>query len=212
MMTESICTIYKITNKINNFIYVGSTIRTIEERFMEHFRPSEWENNPNSLFYADAEKYGKENFKIEAIDSCFERHRFIIEEYWWNKLYNEKYLMYDIKRGSSHSSNTKQRLSDFRNRDERMGIYKSEQFKEKISEKTQGELNGMWNKKDEEAVNGRMVIAFEDKEHTKVFQEFVSVKTALNFLGIKGHLGLNKACRTNSKYHGYYWTKEWIDR
>lgn len=212
MIAEPICTIYKITNTINNFIYVGSTARTIEERFMEHFRPSKWEDNPNSLFYADAKKYGKENFKVEALDTCFERHRFIIEEYWWNKLHNEKYLMYDIKRGSSHSSNTKQRLSEFRNRNERTGIYKSEQFKEKISEKISGELNGMWDKKDEDAINGRMVIAFKDKEHTKVFKEFVSVKTALSFLGIKGHLGLNKACRNNTEYHGYYWTKEWIDR
>ena len=243
MITEPICTIYKITNKINNFIYVGSTTRTIEERFIEHFRPSKWEDNPNSLFYADVEKYGKENFKVEALDTCFERHRFIIEEYWWNKLHNEKYLMYDIKRGSSHSSNTKQRLSDFRNRNERTGIYKSEQFKEKISEKTSGVLNGMWDKKDEDAINGRMVhfalsggrkcvlerplcsanpavemchmhmvIAFKDKEHTEIFKEFVSVKTALSFLGIKGHLGLNKACRKNTEYHGYYWTKEWIDR
>lgn len=211
-MNESICTVYKITNQINNFIYVGSTTRTPEERAEEHFRPSMLKQNPNSLFYADIEKYGKENFKVEALDTCFERHRFIIEEYWWNKLYRENFLMYDIKRGSSHSPNTKQRLSDFRNRNERTGIYKSEQFKEKISEKTSGELNGMWDKKDEGAINGRMVIAFKDKEHTKIFKEFVSVKTALGFLGIKGHLGLNKACRNNTEYHGYYWTKEWIDR
>lgn len=211
-MNESICTVYKITNQINNFIYVGSTTRTPEERAEEHFRPSMLEQNPNSLFYADIEKYGKENFKVEALDTCFERHRFIIEEYWRNKLYRENFLMYDIKRGSSHSPNTKQRLSDFRNRNERTGIYKSEQFKEKISEKTSGELNGMWDKKDEGAINGRMVIAFKDKEHTKIFKEFVSVKTALSFLGIKGHLGLNKACRNNTEYHGYYWTKEWIDR
>ena len=52
-----------------------------------------------------------QDFKIELLDTCFERHRFIIEEYWWNKLFEEEYLMYDIKRGNSHSHNTKQRIA-----------------------------------------------------------------------------------------------------
>jgi len=166
------------------------------------------DKNPNSLFYKDIQKYGPENFKVETLDSCFERHRYIIEEYWWRKLYDENYLMYEIKMGNLHSKNTKQRLSDFRNREERIGIYKSDEFKNKISEK----LNGMWGKKDEEALNGRMVVAFYDKDHTQVYKEFNSVKTALQFLDVKGHLGLNRACRENSLYKGFYWIKEWIDR
>ena len=36
-------------------------------------------------------------------------------------------------------------------------------------------------KKMKKLLNGRMVIAFEDKEHTKVFQEFVSVRQLLTF-------------------------------
>lgn len=120
--------------------------------------------------------------------------------------------MYEIKMGNSHSDNTKQRLSRLRNEEKRSETYHTEEFKDKISEKTSGELNGMWGKKDEEAINGRIVIAFYDKEHTQVFKRFVSVRTALQFLGIKGHVGLLKACRNNELYHGYYWRKEWIDR
>lgn len=213
-MQEKICYIYKVTNLINNYIYVGSTSRSPEIRFQEHCRPSNLneDKNPNSLFYKDIQKYGSENFRVETIDTCFERHRYVIEEYWWNKLHDENYLMYEIKMGNAHSKNTKQRLSAYRNREERTGIYKADEFKNKISEKTTGELNGMWGKKDEEAINGRVVVAFYDPKHTKKYKEFNSVRTALQFLGLKGHLGLNKACRENSRYKGYYWIKEWIDR
>lgn len=211
-MEEKLCSIYKITNRINGYIYVGSTSRDIETRYQEHFKPSIWDGNPNSPFYQDVQKYGKENFALELLDTCFERHRFILEEYWWHKLFEEHYLMYEIKMGNSHSDNTKQRLSRLRNEEKRSETYHTEEFKDKISEKTSGELNGMWGKKDEEAINGRIVIAFYDKEHTQVFKRFVSVRTALQFLGIKGHVGLLKACRNNELYHGYYWRKEWIDR
>lgn len=211
---EKICNIYKITNKINNYVYVGSTSRTLEERFQEHCRPSSSDesHNPNSIFYKDIQKYGPENFTIELLDTCAERHRYIIEEYWWHKLYDEHYLMYEIKMGNSHSMNTKQRISYLRNQEDRVDIYKTDEFKEKISQKTSGELNGLWGKKDDEAINGRIVIAFYDKEHTKKFKEFNSVKMALNYIGIKGHVGLLEACRENKLFHGYYWTKEWIDR
>lgn len=167
---------------------------------------------PNSEFYKDIQKYGKENFEIKQLDECFTRHRYVIEEYWWKKLYKENYLMYEIKMGNSHSKNTKQRIAIARNRQDRIDFYNSEEFKVKTSLKTSGELNGMWGKKDEQAINGRMICAFHDKEHTQVFKIFNSVKTALNYIGIKGHAGLLKACRGNGLYHGYYWTKEWIDR
>lgn len=167
---------------------------------------------PNSEFYKDIQKYGKENFEIKQLDECFTRHRYVIEEYWWKKLYKENYLMYEIKMGNSHSKNTKQRIAIARNRQDRIDFYNSEEFKVKTGLKTSGELNGMWGKKDEQAINGRMICAFHDKEHTQVFKIFNSVKTALNYIGIKGHAGLLKACRGNELYHGYYWTKEWIDR
>ena len=96
---ENLINIYKITNLKNNYIYVGSTSKSIQERFREHCKPSTWEKSPNSNFYKDIEKYGKESFEVELLDTCFERHRYIIEQYWWNKLFEEEYLMYDITMG-----------------------------------------------------------------------------------------------------------------
>ena len=62
-----ICNIYKITNKINNYVYVGSTSRTLEERFQEHCRPSSSDesHNPNSIFYKDIQNRGQASNRIK---------------------------------------------------------------------------------------------------------------------------------------------------
>lgn len=56
--------IYKLTNKINNKVYIGQTVRTLEERIAEHKRKR------LSLISKAIKKYGIENFEIEIIDSA----------------------------------------------------------------------------------------------------------------------------------------------
>lgn len=60
--------IYKITNKVNNKIYIGQTRRTIEERWREHL--SRISQKSNTYLYNAIRKYGKENFVIEKIEEC----------------------------------------------------------------------------------------------------------------------------------------------
>ena len=62
-------TVYKITNKINNKCYIGSSIRT-EKRWKQHINAS---NNPNSPhynypLYQAFRKYGIDNFKFEILE------------------------------------------------------------------------------------------------------------------------------------------------
>lgn len=59
--------IYKITNKINNKIYIGQVYnKTIYDRFKRHIKSA----SENSCMYISRAiyKYGKENFIIEEID------------------------------------------------------------------------------------------------------------------------------------------------
>ena len=75
--------IYKITNNINNKIYIGKTEFDIQKRFKEHCRDSkkEYKNRP---LYNAMNKYGIEHFKIEEIEECNnpeERERYWIEYY-----------------------------------------------------------------------------------------------------------------------------------
>jgi group I intron endonuclease len=57
--------IYKITNLINQKIYIGYTTRSLERRFNCHIVDSK---NPKYPIQRAIKKYGKANFAIEVID------------------------------------------------------------------------------------------------------------------------------------------------
>jgi len=61
--------IYKITNLINNEVYIGCTIKTIDYRFKEHLYRC-FKTNINTKLYNSIRKYGVENFIIEKIIEC----------------------------------------------------------------------------------------------------------------------------------------------
>jgi group I intron endonuclease len=56
--------IYLATNTVNGKRYVGQTVRSLEERWIEHCKPS-----PTNFHAINAaiQKYGKENFTIEKL-------------------------------------------------------------------------------------------------------------------------------------------------
>lgn len=56
--------IYKITNNINNKIYIGQSVH-IKRRWAEHCKPSS-----DSLISKAIKKYGKDNFTFEIIEKC----------------------------------------------------------------------------------------------------------------------------------------------
>ncbi len=60
--------IYKITNLVNNKIYIGQTIKTAEERLKQHIYAATKHITNTHLSYA-IRKYGQDNFKIEIIDT-----------------------------------------------------------------------------------------------------------------------------------------------
>jgi len=59
--------IYKVTNLINNKVYVGQTIQSIKTRWNCHCKPS---RERVSAISKAIQKYGKQNFKIEEIDGA----------------------------------------------------------------------------------------------------------------------------------------------
>lgn len=77
--------VYKITNKINNKVYIGITSKGISARWKEHLYNAE-HGCPFKLHNA-LRKYGKENFTIELIDFCnsweelTEKEKFYIAQY-----------------------------------------------------------------------------------------------------------------------------------
>ena len=60
--------IYKITNKINNKIYIGMTTKDIEVRWKQHLKVSKSKNDKNHrLIHKAILKYGVENFIFEKL-------------------------------------------------------------------------------------------------------------------------------------------------
>ena len=62
--------IYIITNLINNKVYIGQTIQTLEKRWQGHCRKSCSKNEADMQIKRAIYKYGKENFTIKVIEEC----------------------------------------------------------------------------------------------------------------------------------------------
>ena len=84
--------IYKITNDINDKVYIGKTEFNIEKRFQEHCRDALKDRNEKRPLYNAMNKYGIEHFKIEEIEQCNDienREKYWIEYYdSYNNGYN----------------------------------------------------------------------------------------------------------------------------
>lgn len=59
--------IYKITNTVNNKIYIGQTIQTVEKRWRKHVGEAKQSKYPLQRAIL---QYGKESFTVEIIYEC----------------------------------------------------------------------------------------------------------------------------------------------
>lgn len=104
--------IYKITNTLNNKIYIGQTTQSMSARFSSHCR-----KKVGRSYLTDAiKKYGKENFLIEQIDSAETIEELNKKEEYWISYYNStnKNIGYNLMSGgknSTHSLETKAIIS-----------------------------------------------------------------------------------------------------
>lgn len=74
--------IYKITNQINEKIYVGKTILDLQDRFKQHIYDSQKDQLCQRPLYSAMNKYGVENFHIELIEECAIEKSNEREIYW----------------------------------------------------------------------------------------------------------------------------------
>lgn len=62
--------IYKITNTLNQKVYIGKTTTSLKERWEEHQLDAYRECMSNRPLYKAIRKYGISNFSIELIEEC----------------------------------------------------------------------------------------------------------------------------------------------
>lgn len=78
--------IYKITNLVNNKIYIGQTTKTREQRWRKHQQEAKSElknKRPHNYFHSALLKYGAENFKCEIIDQADSIEELNEKEIFW---------------------------------------------------------------------------------------------------------------------------------
>lgn len=92
--------IYKITNLINNKIYIGYTKYTPEKRFQEHWLQR---FQDNSILHKAMIKYGKNSFKIEGLEEFNEDENDWCQKecYWIEKLQSRQPKGYNICEGGN---------------------------------------------------------------------------------------------------------------
>ena len=82
--------IYKITNDLNNNIYIGSTTQQPDERFIQHMKCNK------TKFHKEVQKLGADHFKIEVVEKvAFSNKNELIQK---EKVYIQKYdpsIMYN---------------------------------------------------------------------------------------------------------------------
>lgn len=140
--------IYKITNMINNKIYIGQTIRPMKIRWQAHKNERNYSDRPICLALV---KYGVHNFKIEEIDSASSLDELNVLEQKWIALLdsmNPK-VGYNAESGgknkrASDETRKKQSLAKKGKPSVKKDFSCSEETKRKISEANKG--NVAWNK------------------------------------------------------------------
>ena len=75
--------IYKITNLLNEKIYIGQTKQSIEKRFLQH-------SKANSPLGQAMRECGLENFTIEVIERCKNQNELNEREKFWIKVLKSK--------------------------------------------------------------------------------------------------------------------------
>ena len=176
--------IYKITNTINNKIYIGQVYnKTIQDRFMRHISAA----SPNSPSYLGRAiyKYGKENFIVEEIDKASSLEELNKKEIFWIKFFNSigKNIGYNLTLGgdgvNTYLCKTEEELK---------------LIKEKISKANSGKNNGMSKQIKALNINTNQIIHFN------------TLNEACKYFNIKQKGIFIKYCNGNAKR---FWRKEW---
>lgn len=88
--------IYKITNDVNEKVYIGKTELSVEKRWKEHCKDYKKEKCNSRPLYRAMNKYGVEHFCVELIEETDIPEE---REVYWIEVYNSYHNGYNATRG-----------------------------------------------------------------------------------------------------------------
>ena len=95
--------IYKITNNLNNKVYIGQTIQPLKDRWYRHCGKTGSDAELSMAIKRAILKYGKQNFTIEEIESCDTERLDEREKYWIDK-YDSYNFGYNCTKGGQNGA------------------------------------------------------------------------------------------------------------
>lgn len=157
--------IYKVTNNVNGKIYIGQTIRTIDERISEHQRKK------NSLIGKAIKRYGIESFTIESIETVTTIEMLNNREIYWIKHFKcmvpngyNQCVGGNNTMGFTHREESKQKMSESKSKlymgenNPFYGKTHSIEAKQKMSKQRKGRtLSEEWKRKIGESCQKKVV-------------------------------------------------------
>ncbi len=115
-MSERKYSIYKITNSINDKVYIGWTSREVSERWYNHCGNSKWKTSGH--LYNAIRKYGRENFRVDTIYQSLDREHSLRMETHFIKSHKaiDRQYGYNTTTGGrqpEHSDETRKKISEY---------------------------------------------------------------------------------------------------
>ena len=129
--------IYKITNTVNNKVYIGQTIRPIQKRFQRHLNDA-INHNIDTHFARAIRKYGVDVWTVEQIDSATTQDELTLKEQYWIQKYNSVIDGYNETDaifkcgGNTYKSKTQEELKDISQKISKSKIGKNNPAAKKI--------------------------------------------------------------------------------
>ena len=173
--------IYKVTNLVNNKIYIGATIRSLKKRRIEQISSSTYFDSP---LYLAICKYGKGNFKWEVIEIEPNKKTMYNREQYYIAFYDSMNNGYNMTTGGInciYSKETKKKISksNIGEKGYWYGKKFSKEHKRKMSDAKRGEkhplygrcgeLNPFYGKHHSEETKKKMSIAIKKAYQKRKF-------------------------------------------
>lgn len=205
--------IYKITNKINNKVYIGQTINSLRIRWKDHC----CNGSKCTALHNAIVKYGRENFTVEQIDVACSRDELDAKEQYWIKFYNSLSPNgYNLQTGGLHhevseETRRKLKLAKIGKNNPFYGKHLSVEARKKISERHKGERHYNYGKHLSEEIRLKMSKANSLEKHPNA-RRIICIETGEIFECIKiaekkiGKGNIYQHLKGKSKFAGgYHW-------
>lgn len=192
--------IYKITNLVNNKIYIGQSVR-IEKRWEDH---KFYSGKEHTALQAAFKKYGISNFSFEVIEEC-PKEILDEREIYWIKFYDSYNNGYNLTKGGMSKIkldydlivSTYQRLGSIHATHKELGVNRDS------VRRALEYFDISYDKKRSAPVAVVMI----DKETGEEIKTFTSIKDAAAYVGISDSAIRKHLSGKMKSAGGYIWKK-----